>query len=953
MDIFVFFPNTNDGEPVRPRRARQKRGVASPYTLSLERQKDLFEGAILPAVRSSLAGLEQQEIPPTFDIANAKSKSYQETPSTNQWRPENLSRAIHLRYDIPGNRLGAFWRDVKARCDQLRISTTRGAAEFAYFQDPKLLFQVHDTKNVFAQPTLAQSLDLFVDSVQRSLDPNFLDFRSCWLDIGFRDMPGPYLNHGEGQGRPVTLLWKKSCLEHFHSQIASISPAMQLKPEYFRAFHLRDAATYTSKARGAGGRVPRPSDPGNPNCSKLGIVHAKSYNCDKERFSVLSRDYRPFSTPTLAAMALNDSMVKDLFAAGHDHSRAVSGAPPRKRLEVAWEANKRHLRAVAEHDSPASGYAVRREITFRLDVILTMHRRGEFLDGDNSSSGGEPRTDSAPGGAVMATLHQGNPHYPFWVLDTREVNRFVSTLACRFVKPLDCIFALGRLSNNTVESAKHNARSLVYFYTAQFFLRLLVSSLHSEREWHLDKWIWEPEWTSKQTKDGRTVRYKRCGLGLKQSIKDKGLLWIGIDQMDWIHSHLSISKLIHVYIPRNPQHPMWAAQSTVRGFAHTSVTAAYLIEDLLSKAAHIRQHNQASIHLAVSNEKKAVQVAAQEVAREYGKHLLSKLRVYWENTCGSNARTRRRLFPDGICTLALALKELQKPVGRMVTPQMLLDIFDEAWYMRHLAEQPDEPADVPIGIPVWMSKRSPKEQYWTRVVWQTLFDTRKEVTWSRNTFRAMYERFRDLYEQTRHADATPFDAEFMASIGRYITVMFNPDKSKEVNTSHGKNFAYNHLPAFFRIQFWAPLVNPSRYNADAHKVYLSSHPVQHILFLSGEEERRGKRGLSLTRTWFRSCGRLSRSRYRRRGATACSTCVTWPWHKASAQCVNFVSQRAGYYPSRLRLSLKWRTVWQSVWAVFSVSQGHSGRRKMRRRPLQSIGTLILQNLTTLVYGKFL
>lgn len=824
MDVFLFFPNTNDGRPVKPRRARQKRSVASPYTLSLDRQKDLVEGAILPAARSSLSGLYQQELPPTFDIAHAKAMSFQETPSTDQWHAEDRSRARHLQYTIPGERLGAFWRELEARCNQIRIPTAGGTREFAYFQHPKLLFQTHDTKNRLVRPTLTHSLDLFVDRVQRSMNPSFLDFRSCWLDIGFRDMPGPYTNNEDGRERHVTLLWKKSCLEHFHSQIADASSAMQLEPEYFRTFHLRDAATYTSRARAVSGRVPRPSDPGNPNCSKLGVVRAKSYDCDKERFSVLSSEYRPFSAPALAAMALNDSMLKDLFAASHDPSRAVSGAPLRKRLEVAWEANKRHLRAVAERDSPAHGYAVRREVTFRLDVILMMHHRGEFLGSSNSEGGAEPPAGLAPGSAVTARLHQdyrrGDRHYPFWALDTEEVNMFVSTLSCRFVKPLDRIFALGRLSNNREDSAKHNARTLVYFYTAQFFLRLLLSSLNSEREWYSDKWIWEPEWTSQKSKDrrtGRTVKYTRRGFGLKQSITDKGLLWLGIEQMDWMHSHLSIANLLHVYIPRNPQHPMWAAQSTIRGFAHIHASAAYLVEDLLVKATHVRRHNQTDLYLALANEQKAVQIAAQEVARCYSIHLLHKLRSYWTRAYRTNTRIRAS-HPGGICTLVLALKDLQKPVGRMVTPQVLLDIFDEAWYLRRVAEGLEELPDCPIGIPIWMSKRSPKEQNWSRVVWQTLFDPSKKVTWGRNTFRVMYQRYRELYDGCRHADASPFDDGFMVSIGRYITVMFNPDKSKEVNTSHGVNFEHSHLPAFFRIQFWAPLINPFRYQTSTHKV---------------------------------------------------------------------------------------------------------------------------------------
>jgi hypothetical protein len=57
MEVFLFFPKTNDGKPVKPLRARQTRAVESPYTLSAERQRDFIDGVVLPAVYASVPAI--------------------------------------------------------------------------------------------------------------------------------------------------------------------------------------------------------------------------------------------------------------------------------------------------------------------------------------------------------------------------------------------------------------------------------------------------------------------------------------------------------------------------------------------------------------------------------------------------------------------------------------------------------------------------------------------------------------------------------------------------------------------------------------------------------------------------------------------------------------------------------------------------------------------------------
>ncbi|POR39439.1 Uncharacterized protein TPAR_00363, partial [Tolypocladium paradoxum] len=242
MAVFILFPNAM---------VRRSQVQGKPCTLSLERQKDLLDGAIIPAIVHAIPAHFRQEIPPSFAIAHAKQMSYQEKTSSARWRADDENRAAHLRYGLPGQYLGPLWSEIENRCNQLLVRTTdQHSPEVPYFKCPRLLFQVHDTKNVIAGASVADALGTFCDIVLAHLNPTFLDFRSCWIDIGMRDMPSRYTN-AAGNQAPMTLLWKRSCNDHYHRVVQAASPDISFNEVHFRSFNLRDVATYTSKARSA------------------------------------------------------------------------------------------------------------------------------------------------------------------------------------------------------------------------------------------------------------------------------------------------------------------------------------------------------------------------------------------------------------------------------------------------------------------------------------------------------------------------------------------------------------------------------------------------------------------------------------------------------------------------------------------------------------------------------
>jgi hypothetical protein len=237
FSAFVFFPCAAPDSTSATRNA-----------LSLERQKDLYDHIIIPAACEAVSDPCRQEIPRTYDIAYAKSRSFQEKPGNNRWRPDDVNRAVHLQYTIPAEDLPLFWTLVVSKANAFQL-TTKGGETVPYFKGPRLLFQSHDLKNTFGKETLNASLEDFECTVLQALDPAHLDIHSCWIDIGARDFVASGLSHSHGGQGPVTVLWKSQCHSHLHEQISRIAPESHLNAVKFQRFLLRDIGDYQVKAK--------------------------------------------------------------------------------------------------------------------------------------------------------------------------------------------------------------------------------------------------------------------------------------------------------------------------------------------------------------------------------------------------------------------------------------------------------------------------------------------------------------------------------------------------------------------------------------------------------------------------------------------------------------------------------------------------------------------------------
>ncbi|KAH8647516.1 hypothetical protein BGZ61DRAFT_376625, partial [Ilyonectria robusta] len=130
-----------------------------------------------------------------------------------------------------------------------------------------------------------------------------------------------------------------------------------------------------------------------------------AYNCSKDLFGVMFSNYQLFSSGHLPLLDFDEGMLKDL--AGMDQNRQRAFIPQLNRFHLlhAWDANKRHLRAISSLCMHPN-FGIRKEVTFRLDVILAMWADGA-LEPERSPYT-EPISWDVPLDAGASKLH-----YPF------------------------------------------------------------------------------------------------------------------------------------------------------------------------------------------------------------------------------------------------------------------------------------------------------------------------------------------------------------------------------------------------------------------------------------------------------------------------------------------------------------------------------------------------------------
>ncbi|KAH6959559.1 hypothetical protein BKA56DRAFT_561910 [Ilyonectria sp. MPI-CAGE-AT-0026] len=799
FDVYLFFPEAS-------------KASASRNGLSLDRQKDLYDSIIIPAAFSSISDPLRQELPRSFDIAYAKSRSFQERPEMGRWRAGDDSRACHLQYTLPTDDLAPFWSSIVQKADSFLVRTKSGES-VAYFKNPRLLFQSHDLKNIFATPSLHETMTLVHDTILSGMDPEQLDLHSCWLDIGTRDYVPDQKRGSDNRVEPFTLLWKSDCHQHLHQRLSAIAPATPLAASHFRSFLLRDIGTYHSRIKATGAVTP-----GCPRSREPAVIRAKAYNCNKELFSVMYSNYRLFGSGYLPLLAFDDEMIDDLSSSSQSRERGTRTQLSRAAILKAWNANKRHLRSVSD-PKMLSNYGVRKEVTLRFDIILMMWANGYFQATRESHTGPLDRT--AP------LLAEPSVHLPFWTIPTEDINAMIFTQAARFVLPLDHLFfeAGTGLTDQPAHSnvAERYVQRILGFYTAQMLCRLLVHSFIGEKMLNYDQWIWLSCWTvPNRPSHRREELLERQGLGLEGTVMTSGMLWIPPAKMDWQRGHLALDVLVDLYIPRSPLHPRLASQVNVQTLTVSKITVDIFFQQWLkeARAAFDSDQNQKAEELV----ERAFSLATEEIARAYHQHILLKLQSYWE-------RDRLRIGQDklpSLLRLQEGVEESATDGSQIVTAQTIWEVYAEAWALYAQLYADTDPNKLPRELPYWMTTRTyvPPHDGWSSFVFHHLFHRASPPSWNHLYFLRLYRTFEESWKGIQQY-AGPFDRRFRHVVGNYIMVAFNSSQRNEVGTyQHDKSW-YRGKPTFFKIQFWAPYFSPPEDNVRIPWQWVSDHGTRH------------------------------------------------------------------------------------------------------------------------------
>ncbi|KAG6998295.1 hypothetical protein FocnCong_v013533 [Fusarium oxysporum f. sp. conglutinans] len=435
-------------------------------------------------------------------------------------------------------------------------------------------------------------------------------------------------------------------------------------------------------------------------------------------------------------------MLKDLAATDQSRQRAFVSQLSRSRILDAWDANKRHMRAVSSLKRQ-SDFGIRKEVTLRLDVILAMWVGGRLEPNQSPHTGPmcwevPLAPPPPPSSSLSSSPSSPSPpivgeeqHWPFWVIPTQMLTAFVSAQAARFILPLDHIFSEVTTASSADRSTSppDPARQMLAFYTAQLFCRLLIHAVSSQ----CSSICHQP--SDYRVTVQRLVRNARAEY-------DRG---------------------------RNQDAEILADRAV-----------ALAVEEI-ARAYH--QHFLAKLHSYWDR-----------LRGKVGRQKLPVLDMLQQAQEESAAETGR--IPTAQAVHGIYAEAWDKYRQATADDDSNGDINTSSSSLR---------SALPEELPCWMTtrRRLPPKNSWSAFLFDQIFCRPKPPTWNALFFLQLYRGFKKFWQDTC-APLGPFDGRFSRQIGYYIQIAFNCDHTKEVGTSHAQGTWYHAKPSFFQIQYWAP-----------------------------------------------------------------------------------------------------------------------------------------------------
>ncbi len=488
--------------------------------LTDELQELWIDQIVLPALQSSCSNDVIHHHPRSFADVKCKADVQKEVYDTR-------AAGINLRYLVPDSCLADFWNEV------VRLASTvvnASGADRVEFKAPFLVISGHDLKLHFKRDTANRTRVDFQKSLQLCFrwSSDMFPPKDCWLDFGMEDTPRSSSHHPA-----ITLLRKTTCLhdwvKRFHCSAATKSGRMNTQ-----SFHwslTQDCGSATVELL-----------PENSLRRQNGIALNKAYNVHKNLFTTPYKGYQPFQNPQFEALGYSTEHISRWYTINNRNVADNLHVNKRKQLINAYQRSKSRV-ATALDTTKETNFGVRQEyrinwftfITLDLDDKLHVENVTEFSAENLNPSASR---DSSVSIHSDSGRLESNFHRPYFVLPTKEVNRYVAEDINRWLFCLEVLVMQADPSPSTSisESQEIQLQNGIMISAILRTLRLIMGGL----EPFSMSGLWLKSWTSKRRKlragaalNARSFQPLRLGLNYRSSLERYGLAWLPNRLMNW------------------------------------------------------------------------------------------------------------------------------------------------------------------------------------------------------------------------------------------------------------------------------------------------------------------------------------------------------------------------------------------------------------------------------------
>ena len=489
-DCHVFFPR------MEIRRSEETH-------LTDEQQAYWIDQILLPAMRVSVSPSVQQHHPRSAKDVFTKAAVKKEN------NPSSKAGALDFRAELPEECLEQFWTEVMERCRR---------PENIMYGNCFLLISGHNLKLHTKRRFPTQARDDFLEHLDQvfHMDEHLVPSAWCWLDIGIEETP----TSEDPDVGGLTLIRKRHCCLAWADKFSAPSGASKLTRAHAFPWNLtRDGGSNSVEVL-----------PTNPWHEAGRIAYNKAYNLNKDQFATPLKTVKFFNNSQYEGLAYTQDTLNQWYEL-NNHGGLIAHPHKRKQLVESYEAAKVRLHT-ALTSSQQSNFGARQEYRIGIALFRALSFEDESEANVNAAfyRGGEHPCIQVP-----PLVGEDSGHYPYYILETNQVNGFVALEAERW---LLCLEALMSQATSGIGLPPVSVeRQLANGVMASAVLRTLQASLGAEEEERQFS-LWRASWELRHLDQEAEVvlpdeSRQRTGLNYRDCIANHGMAWLPLERVLW------------------------------------------------------------------------------------------------------------------------------------------------------------------------------------------------------------------------------------------------------------------------------------------------------------------------------------------------------------------------------------------------------------------------------------